>query len=521
MAKKTVLPPGIGAALGEPELYNPYLAAFQNARRMRYCLQCQKIFSMQEGQGQHTCPHCKTFHPTNITAPRVFDNFLLLAGRGGGKTYGGAFAAREEMLIPNSLGWVMGATYKILHDSTFPTLIQRIPESWVKHWDGENWELTLINNARVAFRSLDDPERARGPHGISWGWIDEAAQAPERAFDVFRPTLIKAGGIVIATTTVLGYDWTYDRIEKLATSGEKGYWSIKWHTEENPVFQSSPIMKRRIEQDRRTMTPEFFDQEYRAERMNATGSVYGKYLPSQFVDTDAQMKLLIPEWPKIDASRKILIGLDSGSDHPFGAVKIVVTEFGLVIVDEYLERMQANSLHHKNITARFNTSYFANKVWAANKNEVALRLEFGLAHTGVMKAEAKHDVGIQRVQSWLFAKQLWFAPTVPKTREQFKAYRYAVNLATDGQKKKEDVFKLHDELPDAVRYALMSFPQLPDNTQVLMSDGEKARWAALDDRSKLDIERMREYNKAQLVEARDLQPVDDGYPIGDFFGSSW
>lgn len=521
MSKKTVLPPGIGAALDDEVLANPYLDAFQDARRMRYCLHCHRIWSMIAGQGIHRCPHCKTLHPTNVTAPRVFDNFLLLAGRGGGKTHGGAEAAREEMLIPQSHGWVMGATYKILHDSTFPTLIGRIPPSWVKHWDGENWDLTLINDAKVGFRSLDDPERARGPHGISWGWIDEAAVAQERAYDVFLPTLIKAGGICIATTTVLGYDWTYDRIEKKAANGEKGYWSIKWHTEENPVFKSSPIAMRKIDQARRTMTPEFFDQEYRAERMNATGSVYGKYLPSQFVDSDAQMKLLIPEWPKIDPSRKILIGLDSGSDHPFGAVKIVVTEFGLVVVDEYLERMQANSVHHANLVRLFNTAQFENKVWAANKNEVALRLEFGLAHTGVMKAESKHDVGIQRVQSWLYAKQLWFAPSVPKTRDQMKAYRYAVNIAGDGQKKQEQVYKLNDELPDALRYALMSFPQLPDNTAVLMTDAEKARWNALDEGSRRDIERMREYLKSQTTEARDLQPVDENYPVGDFFGSSW
>lgn len=266
------------------------------------------------------------------------------------------------------------------------------------------------------------------------------------------------------------------------------------------------------------MTPDFFDQEYRAERMNATGSVYGKYLPSQFVDTNEQMKLLIPEWPKIDPSRKVLIGLDSGADHPFGAVLIVVTEFGLVIVDEYLLRHQAHSVHHNNIVHQFNTMQFADKLWAANKNEAQLRLEFGLLHTGVMKAESKHEIGIQRVQSWLYAKQLWFAPTVPKTRDQFKAYRYAVNISTDGQKKKEEVFKLNDELPDAVRYALMSFPSLPDTTQILLTDGEKARWNALDENSKRDIEKMRAYLKSLSTDARDLQPADKEYPIGDFFG---
>lgn len=512
-----VLPPGIGEDLGEPVLYNPYLEEFQKARRQRLCLVCNKLWSMTSPLGIHVCPHCKTPHPNNTTAPRIFDNFLLLAGRGGGKTYGGAHAAREEMLIPKSIGWVMGATYKILHDSTFPTLIRRIPPDWVKHWDGENWELTLKNDAMVAFRSLDDPERARGPHGVSWGWIDEAAQAPERAFDVFRPTLIRNSGIMIATTTVLGYDWTYDRIEKLAVNGEKGYWATKWWSEENPIFKASPMAMRRIEQDRRTMSPDFFAQEYQAERMNATGSVYGRFLPSQFIEKDEDMKAIIPEWPNIDPSRKFIIGLDSGADHPFGAVLIVVTEKGLVVVAEYLERLQAHSRHHANITGSFGTRRYPNLHWAANKNEAQLILEFGLLDTGIIRAENKHEVGIQRVQSWLYSKQLFFAPTVPKTKEQFKAYRYAVNLATDGQKKKEQVFKLNDELPDAVRYALMSFPSLPDAQLAAMSDTEKARWDAMDDRTRMEVERMREFNKRSTNE--DLQPMDAGYPVGDFFST--
>ena len=517
-SKTPRLPPHCGEDLDEPYLFNPYLEQFQADRRLRYCMNCRTIGSMTPNCA-FVCPKCQVNHTSNLTAPHVFDHFLLLSGRGGGKTLGGAYAAREEMMVPKSIGWVMGPTYKILHDSTFPTLVRRIPPHWVKRWDPEHMEITLINDALVAFRSLEDPERARGPHGISWGWFDESAQAPLRAYEVFKPTLIKAGGIVITTTTPLGFDWSYDEIEKRATIyKEPGYKCYRWWTEENPVFASNPVMKAKIEQARKTMDPDFFAQEYRAERRNAQGLVYNfKKLEEQYLaDADA-VKRLIPEWPNIDPSRTVLIGLDSGADHPFGAVMAVVTEKGLVIVKEYLQRMQAISQQLPAIAFAFGTSRFANLKWAANKNEANLRLEFGLKGIGVIPAENKHEIGIQRVASWLHAGQLYIAYTCPKTLEQMQSYRYADNSSTDGQKKaKEEVFKFKDELPDAVRYLIMAWPVLPNPELPTMTKAQESRWNALDERSRMDIERMREFEKSQK-QGEHLELADPMYPLGDFF----
>jgi phage terminase large subunit len=517
MAKSDIrLPPGCGADLDVPLLFNPYQQKFQEARRLRFCLNCKKMGSMDE-TSQFVCKNCATPHYSNLTAPRAFDKFLILAGRGGGKTLIGAHAAREEMQIPNSIGWVMGPTFKVLWDSTFPTLIRLIPPAWVAKWDAEHDELLLKNGAKVAFRSLEDPERARGPHGIGWGWFDEGAQSPERAYHVFTPTLIKAAGIVIVTTTVLGFDWTYDEIEKRATAGEPGYWAIKYWTEENPLFKSNPVMMKKIEEKRRTASPEFFAEEYRAERRNATGSVYDYALvEKQCLLSDSAIRRFIPEWPSINPSRPRLIGLDSGADHPFGAVLIVATEFGLIVVAEYLKRMKALSQHLPQILQDFRLTPAINQItWAANKNEANLRLEFALKDVGVVPAENKHEVGIQRVQSWMYSGQLYFAHTCPLTIEQMRAYRYAANLATDGQKKKEAVFKQKDELPDALRYALMAYPELPKENRIILTDAEQARWSALDERSRYEIERMREFNAQD--KKKDLEPEEAGYPGGSMF----
>jgi len=239
-------------------------------------------------------------------------------------------------------------------------------------------------------------------------------------------------------------------------------------------------------------------------------------MSDRYLLTDEEILTFIPEWPNLDASRPVVIGLDSGADHPFGAVLIVATHRGLVVIDEYLERNQAMVSHLSSICAKFRTDRFQQIKWAANKNEAQLRLEFGLKGIGVIPAENKHQVGIQRVQSWLYTKQLWFAAhRCPKTVEQFRSYRYADNYTADGQKRDEQVFKVNDELPDCVRYAMMAWPELPKASEQGLTDAQQRRWNAMDERTKLDIERVREFNKRDTE--RDLQPGDEGYPVGDFF----
>jgi len=212
-----------------------------------------------------------------------------------------------------------------------------------------------------------------------------------------------------------------------------------------------------------------------------------------------------------------VIGLDSGADHPFGASLLVATPKGMVAVGEYLKRMQAMVTHLASIQHDFGTASRHSLKWAANKNEAQLRLEFGLRGVGVIPAESKQEVGIQRVQSWLHTRQLWFAYSVPRTIEQMKALRYATNTTNDGQKReKEKVFKLEDELPDALRYALMAWPELPR----ALEEGDAAaiaRWKAMDPRMQQSIERVREYDKQ--TNTKDLEEGASGYPIGDFFST--
>jgi hypothetical protein len=119
--------------------------------------------------------------------------------------------------------------------------------------------------------------------------------------------------------------------------------------------------------------------------------------------------------------------------------------------------------------------------------------------------------------------QLKFAYTVPKTIEQMASYRMGDNTkpSTGEKKEKESVFKLKDELPDGIRYALMAWPELPDPDRPSMTDEQAKRWNALSEKSRRDIERSREFRKNLRGEDNVLQPTDDGYPMGEFTGPDW
>ena len=124
--------------------------------------------------------------------------------------------------------------------------------------------------------------------------------------------------------------------------------------------------------------------------------------------------------------------------------------------------------------------------------------------------------GIQRVLSWLYTKQLKIAYPARRTFDQMKQLRFSPsNTGKDGEKnEKEKVFKLKDELPDCVRYGLMTWPSLPKIPDaVLMRDTR-----GMDEKTKWELEKIRTY--ANRDNERDLEPANDEYPTGNFYGVS-
>jgi hypothetical protein len=398
---------------------------------------------------------------------------------------------------------------------------QLIPTSWVESWNSEFGDLRLKNGTLIHFQTLEHPDQGRG-QGLDFLWIDEVSELTEEHWEVIRPSLTERKGGAIFSTSPRSFDWVYEKLYLPAETGyhagkdgaldyskpAKGFWACRYSTSENPIIDHAEL-----EEAKASMSAAMYAQEYEADFVTFQGAVYGEELFPRHILADDQVRQFIPEWPQIRPDRPILIGVDTGADHPFGAVKLVSTERGFVVVDEYLERERSFIKHAaflKSLGGWNGTDWSGIKPrFAINKNDKQASIE--LAQHGVYCAKAENDqvAGTERVKSWLHTGQLYFAASrVPKTIKQMQAYRWADNTASDGQARKEKVFKKNDELPDALRYAMMVWPALPSP----LAPQEPVRdLAALPVKMREDIEFMKKME--DNLQDREPQTVSD-----DFWG---
>jgi len=467
----------------EPDklVYQPDQQAFLAARRQRWCHKCKKIYVAKPPFA--LCEDCGT------KGSRLFNHLTTIAGRRFGKSLCGSIAGTEEASINNTVGWACAPTNPKLHRYVIPAFQKLIPEDWIENWNAEYLDLRLRNGSLIHFQTLEHPDQGRG-QGLDWLWIDEVSELTEDHWNVINPSLGDRQGVAFFTTSPRGYDWVYERLYKPAVDNIPGFWGLHARSADGPAFQTDEG-RAFLAQQKQLMPDLMYRQEFEADFVTFTGAVYGTLLDPQIIRSEDKIKHLIPEWPAINADRPITIGIDTGADHPFGAVKLVSTENGLVAIGEYLERDKSFVEHAPNLLRLAAGSDSVR--WGINKNERQAMLELAQHKIYPQKSENNQVAGIERVKTWLHSNQLWFyEPMVPKTVMQMKALRWSDNTTKDGQSKKEQVYKKNDELPDCVRYAVMTWPILP---KIKVEETKERDISKLPDDMKWVIERVRRTEK--------------------------
>ena len=483
----------------EPLLFQPRQRDFWEARRKRICRPCQLEFrSIPESP---TCPQCAG------KGERTFDRLTIIAGRRWGKTLAGSIASVEEACIPNSIGWACAPTIPKLHRYVIPAFQQLIPPDWVANWNSEFKDLRLKNGALIHFQTLEHPDQGRG-QGLDWLWIDEVCELTQMHWDVIRPSL--AGpGVAFFTTTPRGYDWVYEELYKPAEDEITGYWACHAPTSStvNPKITGEFLDREKL-----TLSPELYRQEYEADFVTFQGAVYGDLIkPVVLPKGDSRIAIILPEFAKegrIDTDRQVLCGIDTGADHPFGGVKLVSTEYGMVVCGEYLERHMSFAEHASGLKRM---AANGNAKWAINRNERQPRIELAQPQHGIVAIPAENDqmAGIERVKTWLHNHQLWFIEELcPKTVQQMNALRWSENTSpkTGEKHEMERVYKKNDELPDCIRYALMTWPQLPVRNDPV-DINKDIRHLPLERQH--TMERMRRIDKAMMDDVEPKDHVED------------
>jgi predicted phage terminase large subunit-like protein len=125
--------------------------------------------------------------PNQLTPPGDWRIWLILAGRGWGKTRTGAEDIAAYALWHDSVRvGVIAPTFSDARDVCVEGesgLLRLLPPACLKAWHRSTGDLLLHNGSRIKLYSADQPDRLRGPqhHRI---WCDELAAWPDRdAFD--------------------------------------------------------------------------------------------------------------------------------------------------------------------------------------------------------------------------------------------------------------------------------------------------------------------------------------------------
>ena len=156
----------------------------------------------------------------------------FVGGRGAGKSFAASLRLLRWGCTEPGLYGMYAPTYPLLHDTILRSFSE-IARPVIKRTWGAPTNIELISGAEILCRSLDDPERARGPSlkGAVW---DEASLCAQEAFDILIACLRYEGkqGWLACTFTPKGPShWTADVFNDPARSDVRCFHA---RTDQNP-----------------------------------------------------------------------------------------------------------------------------------------------------------------------------------------------------------------------------------------------------------------------------------------------
>jgi len=180
------------------------------------------------------------------------------------------------------------------------------------------------NGGKVVFRSLDDPNNARG-HTADGVIIDEVeAVKPSAWYEVLRPMLIDTGGWLWAGGTPLGRNWFHTEHMAAMDRADAACWQIptlgcevvddgsrlirKPHPLENPNISFDEIQNLFD-----TLSLRTFRQEILAEFIEGEGQVFRNILANLYPGGDT---------PADHAGHSIVMGVDWGKSGDYTAASV-------------------------------------------------------------------------------------------------------------------------------------------------------------------------------------------------------
>lgn len=407
---------------------------------------------------------------------------VLDCGRRWGKSTSGPHEQVPKMLTRKpTLGWIVAPTYD-LGEKEFRVFwhvlidTMQVPVDRGKTFysiRNKDFRITTAWGSSVEVRSAEHPESLVG-EGLDWVIMAEAAKLKLSHWEKFiRPTLSDKRGSALFVSTPEGFNWFFDmyQLGQSADPDLKDWWSYKSPTWENQWIFPGGFSDPEIQDVRKTLSSEVFDQEYGAEFTSFAGRIYSEFDEGYHVLRDYDFN---PEWPNY-------LAFDFGFRNPFVCLNIQVNPNtdDVYVWDEYYERNITTPEHARRLKSivqwRVDGGYYDP---AGPEEATSLMKIFHDTHeynnswlNSAMFTPAPNEwkSGVERVKEWLKLRpatddmgyetdrrvpKLFVSRSCRQTIREFNTYRVKEQTEKMNESKdpKDEPRKKDDHAMDALRY---------------------------------------------------------------------
>ena len=189
------------------------------------------------------------------------------------------------------------------------------PTGIVRSANKSDFNISLINGTTIWFKSSERPDSIRGL-SVNYLFVDEAQNVSTIAWQTaILPTLTAAGKKCMVTGTPHRKSWFYDMFMLGKSEDHPNYRSYQGKSTDSPYVDPSFI-----EEQKRTLPPKVFAQEFEAQWQDNEGSVF-QNLSNVCINEN---------WPQRESSLRIFGGLDIGNKGDY-TVLTIMDELGRVL----------------------------------------------------------------------------------------------------------------------------------------------------------------------------------------------
>jgi phage terminase large subunit-like protein len=383
-----------------------------------------------------------------------------------------------------------------------PSMLQN--GSWEDSYEKSSKTLTLANGSTLEFMSYDQDVQKFAGTSRHLIWFDE--EPPEEIFNENLMRLLDVDGSWIMTMTpLIDMSWTFDRLFTKGTSGTVDNIDVF----EAATSQNSYINEAAIS----VITEGLSDDEALARTQGKyysyTGTIYsGALSPEVFCDPIHNSD----QWPIFqNPGNWTHFGmLDHGYNNPTAFLLGCADRDGRVII--YYEYYHNKRLVKENAEAireifrelQIVPEYIVADPSIRNKDPIgggSIHAEY--AEHGLHMGLANNDVisGINRVSSRLKNKQLFITRNCEKLIWELERYRwekYSTAKIANKNNIRETPMKKDDHACDALRYGIVSRPELPGEIQ--LKSGNILHTSEAIGKELFDYELLRENNSEAVFD---------------------